>query len=95
MEDSPTSSEDRNEGSGEDDESTDEILKEVVEYAEGNGIAATDISETDLENLIARKRRRSEAQSDPPIPAPPTDAFPASPAEEDAERERRERLQRR
>ena len=95
VEDSPQSSEDSNEGSSEGRGTADELLKELVEDAEGSGIAATDISENDLEGLIARQRRRSEAQSDPPIPAPPTDAFPAPPAEEDAERERRERLQRR
>ena len=71
VEDSPTSSEDSNEGSGEGRGTADELLKELVEDAEGSGIAATDISENDLEGLIARKRRRSEAQSDPPLPAPP------------------------
>ena len=95
VEDSPQSSEDSNEGSSEGRGTADERLKELVEDAEGNGIAATGISENDVEGLIARQRRRSEAQSDPLIPAPLTDAFPAPPDEEDAERERRERLQRR
>ena len=82
VEDSPQSSEDSNEGSSEGRGTADELLKELVEDAEGNGIAATGISENDVEGLIARQRRRSEAQSDPLIPAPLTDAFPAPPDED-------------
>ena len=86
VENSPTSSEDSHPPT-EDGGTTDAVLEEVVAYAEGNGMAATDINDTDLGNIIARNRSRG-AHSDPLIPAPPTDAFHASPAAEDAEREK-------
>ncbi len=87
---SPISSEDGDEpteGGG----TTDAAMEEAMAYAESNGAtAAMGMSDAALGNIIARHRSRG-AHSDPPIPAPPTDANHATPDAEDAERAKQQR----